>query len=66
MAKTKNNKAKQIKNILLFIYAIEFIYIIFLPELMALYIYVNTIITSLLLVSLIKQDDNIIKINIEE
>ena len=60
MASKKIIIAKRIKYILMFIYILEFIYIYFMPELMALYIYVNTVIQGFIILYLIRDKPTII------
>jgi len=55
------NKAKTVKYILILVYIMEFIYILVMPELIALYIFVNTVIQGFILVYLLK-DKQVIEI----
>lgn len=55
------NKANQVKYILIFLYLLEFIYILIMPELIVIYIFINTVFTGFVLVHLLK-DKQVIEI----
>jgi len=59
MASKNNTKAKRVKYLLVFIYLLEFIYILVMPELIALYIFINTVLQGFVLVYLLKDKQTI-------